>query len=1702
MSRLLLYFAFFSFFSLQSVRSELEPIVLLPPSFRWGTENEIVVIPLQTSRTINVQLDVEIKTSGQNEKNRIVYRRSILTSKTNRPNVVKFQLDKKDTYSDFYSVTVKVDKHSSYVANVHGNPNIRTIEVQTDKVFYKKGEKVKVRALPITEEGELYKEEVSFSLWNPNNFKLITKNETAEDRYIHLEFTLPENLQYGEWRIVAIPNDYGGRAVENSAMSYVATFEVQDYALPLIQVLLDAKVTRDSDTPLFTVSARYSHGTLLNGTVRIECKSENSTDTHYLTSLTMMNGFVSSQVKVSQCFPDKHTQSATIIAKVRDTSTSATAETRYQLDLRVAGFDLVPLRPAFSDRSMSFFVFVKPTGSPFEDLPDVVHMNVTCLSTREGYTKQSTYQTKIGEIIGISAARNDFYHCSAIVIFAQREISNAMFSRNVTLIVANMSSAESTNFNLISPEEPTKTSYRVGEEFRATVLGVASEYMVVCNKREIAASGQVEHQRIRFEITEKMVSQCVLYVYSFQKTAAYKDGKPYTDMWMFFVENNCPFTATPNASEISPSDKLSININGPERGLALLHVLDSRMFGLLQRSLMYAPSTYWEIDSFGGNKTTSLRMANFFDDANFKDILSGVCKEAGHSYRSYLSTTLTCPFFGRSSSGISNFCQQQLRKACQYVPSEIRNPVFLRQGATHPDANLSPVSPQFSPDLNVRVSSIFNIGYLAASPDRASDRAAENPHRSRTLPVDDVPQAMETNDDPVIGGHSAEQVKVRQDFKEVWLFNDVPLDTSGKGRVQLTAPDSIANWSIASTFWGPGHFGVCRPSPTAVISKKDFYMIVELPKHIYVNETIATEIIVTTEKEFHDDYLDLSVCISGLSYKACIDQGHFGELGKEVYDQVRLTRNTRSGVRKTPIFFTKPGPVELVFSLRRQSNVQVNHCMEGKMEDQVKIVVNVEKRADTELFYKGIIISPDKPLKEQSSVRSIERIDYDQIRNGNQVTTNIHLNLLESVVQDLALEVSKFLSTAPFNVPKAFRDQKQKLGVLPMKNLFLSDVLKELSVKVYKQKAIRLNQKLSIADLEEIEILEGEIGSLVSEISTFSNCTGSGEPCGFAEYGAPNNDVSIPLTAVSTILLCQRGMEPSTVKGPLRLLFDAVKGVLRKDRDVDDLFHDLPTAAQRAAFLKALIYQVFHDCPENFKTDTNLEHSLMELQTELFFMEHNRYDPRVVAGLALMGLEGVHDTARLQLNKSIRSRNQLPFWDFNSTCQSGKCEENLPNDVKQFIKYHDEKRNEVLLNSLGLLTYTVKGILGKTGGNTNLDHLADWIYEQKRSDEAYYGVLDTFFASRSLYEYRKKHSSAAFFGNPQLNIRYMLNDTVLEEELVLDDNPLLIPLPTNVSRISIISNGEGKVKLGVQLVTTKRQRSKRHTSDEFYPVKITCEQEKIEHDYLRQEVCIQVKSRMLKTLQIDHAFYTGFKSEPDKLDLMPESKRNGAEIVGKVEFSESEAHVIITNLSPDVPTCYQIGLRSSISEPNNLASVHIMAKSADRGDVGKLFITHPDVNDLRKRRKRQMPAINDAIDKICFEDCNNLPNTKVEQLLRSDDTIGCNLKVTDDPYWHNTSLTTSSNYIVIPTSYNSGAKNVTLWLRACNYQCQDDSNNVLNYFAKGQWLLLLGNKHGSVVDSQQRRHYVLGNSDYFERGQMTCSNASTLLLWGNKCDFV
>uniref|UniRef100_A0A914VER2 Macroglobulin domain-containing protein n=2 Tax=Plectus sambesii TaxID=2011161 RepID=A0A914VER2_9BILA len=253
-----------------------KPIVVLPPCLRWGITNEIYVTTIRTDRPI---VDFEIIVTQ--EDGNVIFRNRVIGKLAGTPVPIQF-LVPTGTISTRYKITIEADGHAPFMTEIPGGPNLRLIHVQTDKQFYRAGETVEVRALPLTEEGSIYQGAIDFSLMNADGFELRTQTLRATNRFIPMKFDLPEHLHFGEWKIVARPA--GFRAPD---LSFDATFKVTDYDLPNFRVILvanDETVDQTGTKIAVNIFAYYSFGAPVNGTVSISCIKDSSGSALVLTS--------------------------------------------------------------------------------------------------------------------------------------------------------------------------------------------------------------------------------------------------------------------------------------------------------------------------------------------------------------------------------------------------------------------------------------------------------------------------------------------------------------------------------------------------------------------------------------------------------------------------------------------------------------------------------------------------------------------------------------------------------------------------------------------------------------------------------------------------------------------------------------------------------------------------------------------------------------------------------------------------------------------------------------------------------------------------------------------------------------------------------------------------------------------------------------------------------------------------------------------------------------------------------------------------------------------------------------------------------------------------------------------------------------------------------------------------------------------------
>lgn len=321
--------------------------------------------------------------------------------------------------TNFY-VTVQVSGHLSFSTVLFAASDVRQIYLQTDKVFYRPEERVNIRALPLTSTGQLYKGPIQFQLLDPNGFRIFNKTNSANMRssneevelddaegnnngngdqngpedtlkstagFLAEHFDLPKFLRFGDWRVVAFAVD-DKETNACSSTKFQQTIRVREYVIPKFHVFMD--IDEGMEGPLLVkinVLARFAHGMLVNGELTLRCAINNrenmttadsdgiiapeqrhrsyllpSTPPKKLLSAQLTEGRWSGNMDLSQCVaPGQAATMAKILitAEVFERGTFQTGTAHREWEPFVAGFEMIPLQPAFTERTLKLHLFLR-----------------------------------------------------------------------------------------------------------------------------------------------------------------------------------------------------------------------------------------------------------------------------------------------------------------------------------------------------------------------------------------------------------------------------------------------------------------------------------------------------------------------------------------------------------------------------------------------------------------------------------------------------------------------------------------------------------------------------------------------------------------------------------------------------------------------------------------------------------------------------------------------------------------------------------------------------------------------------------------------------------------------------------------------------------------------------------------------------------------------------------------------------------------------------------------------------------------------------------------------------------------------------------------------------------------------------------------------------------------------------------------------
>ncbi|CAJ0558981.1 unnamed protein product, partial [Mesorhabditis spiculigera] len=1297
----------------------------------------------------------------------------------------------------------------------------------------------------------------------------------------------------------------------------------------------------------------------------------------------------------------------------------------------------------------------------------------------QGTGKKGSAQIRVGDTISINLPSNWTQQCNVVRLKWYRILNNGVKSRERVLMIPNVDATAGSsglNFTLLSPANYSAV-YSVGQTVAIkTNIDLDDDsynYVVVCNGNELSRSAKVDPLTfITFVVSRRMLGQCVLYLYSVRTRQV--------DMLMFFVNDQCSgIYTTPSKSEVKPGQSITMTLNGKPKGYAIVRTLDEKIAKIMEEEQKPLPKL-WEGLFFARNYQVEeqLRIFNLIKNKAIKEAIIHNCATAGPYFKNS-DLGGQCPQGKASTSAVSDLCMQQITTNC-------RSNITLQRVCDR-NANCR----------NIKVPD-------ARKPGKIKTTAVL---KTRPLPyMDDFEHVP-----PILP--SDEVAFTRSYFPHVWIFDSFYLGNTGMTAVTRDAPHSV-----------------------------------DMPKNVYVNESITVKVTATGTNL--DQEHKLSVCHSDLPRQVCADMGQEGTHGQPAYSRIILNKENPVAIKTFNMRFFKTGEVKLTFMLRTELFMpgEVSRCDNGEVLDIIEHKMMVAKRAETEEHYRRLILSVEKPVSaalndalnelrtDEEPIRHVFEINEYRLPHENAMVADVKCHLPDTTaVHSVAIEISRFLPTTITQIEYSnelptIESARRKRGIVDYGNAFLSDAVKRLSVELYKFKLLKTVYRQDDAVTSS---LENSIGALIADMLRFSDCNGQ-ESCGYSEYGRPVSPVdrSPVLTAISTSLLCEAMADENLVCGGLRYLHSVMLGDFAENESNNFInFNGMAdiNPRDRSWFLRGLLLHISSDCAAYtcVKNDTAWSR-LYEYFYD--FEEGDLTDTRTKAALAYLATNATNNVLRQTLNASIRE-GVFPYWTAGE--RNVNTPDRLQNGHQEFFNLKGVKSGDVLANALGILAFVGRGVV--VPSILEFDALADWIYEQKKDDETYENALDTYFASRALFEYRLRKVAI-----PQLNENPVLevySRDIGRKVYNVTDVPLLVYLPNKIRNFTITTRGFGKVKTGIRILADKRQRNRRQLTDSLYPLKITVEQQKQSRDILLQTVCISTFSPLIRTFEVVHGLFTGFSTYTDKIQINPEHE---LQILNPPTISSYAVHMVVFLNQTHVPACYSVAQfpPSYAHEPDSLAPVEMSCRHPVNDIVGQTLISHPDARNFQRKKRSSAlavhlhhkaskrrtirSAIDETIESVCFtgdqclctestcvvncNSCGRSTQLTVKKELCKQGAFGLFGELTEKR--HET-VASGSQHVAYTVYKMKVLKKlvreerqlqlkdnvINVWLRDCNIGCLKSTD-----LQKGETYFLIGDIADVAVDSDAAAHYILRLNDHFEKSAEKCMHYQNI-FWSGPFDY-
>ncbi|KAE9553062.1 hypothetical protein FO519_003742 [Halicephalobus sp. NKZ332] len=936
-----------------------------------------------------------------------------------------------------------------------------------------------------------------------------------------------------------------------------------------------------------------------------------------------------------------------------------------------------------------------------------------------------------------------------------------------------------------------------------------------------------------------------------------------------------------------------------------------------------------------------------------------------------------------------------------------------------------------------------------------------------------------------------DEIFLRTFFPEVWFFEDMKFGARQEHTIVLASPHSVSNWIFSSTFWSPGSKTTCSAPEVSVQTRRHVFMEVDLPLQVFENETIFAK--VTISGDNFQEETQLSLCFTGVSPVVCADMGQGGERAETEYSRITLGKNKNKDEKTVFLRFLKSGFQNISFELRDEVSViggDVHHCADpsAKIYDKIQKVIKVEKRLSQKEHFRQINIYPQRRIFKSEKFGDLISEKPNVIQFQQNMLSDTDVVTTVSIDQDVEI-ITKYQPTYPLGV--ASNEISSSRSRRSVYNSF-SDLLMDYAFQTYNQKQAK-----------------------------FSNCSADGEMCAFGEFGPPGGDVpaSLLYTATVTSLMCEENIEDSYVCGPLRYLANwTLHGV--DNLNVD--FHGQINFADRdeeTYFVRAVLKQTLDDCSMKSCID-GLDTKKLTEPIFRFGSNKKKYDIRVMASVATVATRLVAGTLRQKI-AGMANTDRLPYWTVDAPLNQNSLDD----------EFSLVRSAELTANSLAMLAFVNQStdIYEHYKSQFNLSRLAEWIIEERISDQRFQTALDTFYAWRALYRYNERRMGPQK-GN---EVRIFLSGPgIPEKEFSSEDMPFSVQLPSTLKNCTIRTSGDGRILAGIRVLASPRKRSKR--DDSSPSIVITANQKKIfsTDNQVIQEVCIQTKSSLLKQLEVDHHFYTGFSSDFSKFSIM---NSTAVSLIGIQRATINGLHFVLGNVTPETPACYQLVIKepsysytSSFLAPVTIEAYYNQIHGQLLVYASDIKVKIPSINDhhrshrmsqiIKRTRRSDSEQLSELVDTVCLEHgtctCAELScsakcmrcgmdygqlYSKVIQDIESPGRFGIIakfLKSTEEIRGKDTYTRVSLKVVTYegkPLIFGCGVpdmENFVLWIRGCTRK------SCTNFVNDGTYLIV-GNANGffqdstTIVDSSPSnstqillQHYLLRDDDTVDGGHI------------------